>query len=91
MDARPYRVFLSAATLDLKSIRRDAAETLQRNAATICPHGPLKVDYQEDFPPEYQTVWESLRQKILDCDAVICLVGFAYGREPRDVPTGFRR
>ena len=91
MTGRPYRVFLSAASLDLKSFRRDAAETLNQHAARICKHGPLKVVSQEDFPPDYQTVWEILRQRILECDAVICLVGYAYGREPRDVPPGFRR
>lgn len=91
MIGRPYRVFLSAASLDLKSFRRDAAETLKQHAARICTHGPLKVDYQEEFPPDYQTVWEILRQRILECDAVICLVGYVYGREPRNVPPGFRR
>ena len=91
MTGRPYRVFLSAASLDLKSFRRDAAETLNQHAARICKHGPLEVVCQEDFPPDYQTVWEILRQRILECDAVICLVGYAYGREPRNVPPGFRR
>ena len=91
MTGRPYRVFLSAASLDLKSFRRDAAETLNQHAARICKHGPLEVVSQEEFPPDYQTVWEILRQRILECDAVICLVGYAYGREPRNVPPGFRR
>ncbi len=91
MTGRHYRVFLSAASLDLKSFRRDAAETLNQHAARICKHGPLEVVSQEDFPPDYQTVWEILRQRILECDAVICLVGYAYGREPRNVPPGFRR
>jgi tetratricopeptide (TPR) repeat protein len=91
MTERPYRVFLSAASLDLTTLRRSAAETLQQHAAAICPHGPLEVVYQEAFPPDYRAVWEILRQRILDCDAVLCLVGFAFGREPGDVPPGFPR
>ena len=91
MTGHPYRVFLSAASLDLKSFRRDAAATLNQHAARICKHGPLEVVFQEDFPPDYQTVWETLRQRLLEYDAVICLVGYAYGREPRNVPPGFRR
>src|SRR5207244_13561651 len=47
--------------------------------------------YQQEFPPDYRDVWEILRQRILDCDAVICLVGYAFGREPRNVPPEFRR
>jgi tetratricopeptide (TPR) repeat protein len=91
MAERPYRVFLSAASADLKSLRALATATLEANAEQICPHGPLKVVVQENFPPDYRAVWEILRQKILECDAAICLVGFAYGREPRDVPPGFPR
>src|SRR5512135_1579584 len=91
MTGHPYRVFLSAGSLDLKTFRQAAAKTLDQHAARICKHGPLEVDFQEGFPPDYQTVWEILRQRILECDAVICLVGYAYGREPRNVPPGFRR
>ncbi len=91
MTGRPYRVFLSATSLDLKSFRRDASEALNQHAAQICKHGPLEIVYQEQFPPDYRDVWEILRQTILGCDAVICLVGYAYGREPRNVPPGFRR
>jgi hypothetical protein len=91
MTQRPYRVFLRAARRDLKSFRQTAAATLQEHAARVCKHGLLEVVFQEEFPPDYQTVWENLRQHILGCDAVICLVGYTYGREPRDVPPGFIR
>ena len=75
MSGRTYRVFLSAASRDLKSFRRRAKETLEEHASRVCPHGPLVVDYQEEFPPDYRDVWEILRQRILQSDAVICLVG----------------
>lgn len=38
---------------------------------------------QEHFPPDYRTVLEVLQAAIRTCDAVVCLVGWAYGREPR--------
>jgi tetratricopeptide (TPR) repeat protein len=91
MSRRIYRVFLSAASLDLRRFRQAAAATLEEHAGSVCLHGPLKIVYQEEFPPDYREVWEILRQRILDCDAVICLVGHAYGREPRNVPPGFPR
>src|SRR5437763_1913265 len=90
-SGRTYRVFLSAASRDLKSARRAAAELLQEHAPAICPHGPLQVVHQDEFPPDYRSVWEILRQRIVECDAVVCLVGFAFGREPRDVPPGCPR
>ncbi|HEV3258888.1 MAG TPA: tetratricopeptide repeat protein [Gemmataceae bacterium] len=91
MAERPYRVFLSAASLDLKSLRQAAPQILKQSPARICKHGPLEVVFQEDFPPDYRDVWAILRQRILECDAVICLVGYAFGREPRNVPPGFSR
>jgi tetratricopeptide (TPR) repeat protein len=91
MPERPYRVFLSATSADLKSLRALATATLESNADKICPHGRLEVVVQETFPPDYRAVWDMLRQKILDCDAVICLVGFVYGSEPANPPPGMRR
>ena len=91
MAERNYRVFLSAVSLDLKSFRRDAATVLNDHAGRICPHGPLVVDFQEEFPPDYRDVWSILRQRISACDAVICLIGFAFGREPRNRPVGMAR
>ena len=56
MTGRPYHVFLSAASLDLKSFRQDAAETLKQHAVQICKRGPLEVVSQEVLPPDYQAV-----------------------------------
>jgi tetratricopeptide (TPR) repeat protein len=91
MGERPYRVFVSAVNLDLKSFRQASADLLKENAATICPHGPLEVVYEEFFPPDYQSVWRMLRQHILGCDAVICLVGHAYGGQPDNMTSGTPR
>jgi hypothetical protein len=72
------RVFVSATSTDLKSFRqavRDVLLTLD-----------VQPVLQDHFPPEYRTVVEMLRNKILDCDAVVCLVGLVYGAEPLDRP-----
>ena len=37
---------------------------------------------QTNFPPDYRTVRDMLRKKILDCDAVIHVAGECYGAEP---------
>ncbi len=74
--SRVPRVFISATSRDLGSYRRAVAEVL------------LKLEVmpivQDHFAPDYRSVVEMLRAKVGECDAVICLVGPYYGREPRD-------
>src|SRR5262249_27545072 len=41
---------------------------------------------QNHFEPDYQTLLDILRREINACDAVICLVGFVYGQEPKNRP-----
>src|SRR5260370_42283579 len=68
------RVFVSATSRDLGSFRKAVSGVLQTLEA-------LPV-VQDHFGPDYRTVVEMLREKIGACDAVICLVGSAFGREP---------
>lgn len=43
---------------------------------------------QDDFPPDYKSVRDMLRTKILTCNAVVHLAGFYYGAEPQPVIPG---
>ena len=44
------------------------------------------VDDQAIFNLTYQEIGEKLKQRIADCDAVVCLIGFVYGGEPSEPP-----
>ena len=85
MQERP-NVFISATSADLGSYRRAVRDILlERGVHPIA---------QDDFECDYQELLDILRQKIDACDAVICLLGFAYGRSrktarrvPHAVPT----
>jgi hypothetical protein len=46
---------------------------------------------QDHFAPDYQTMLDTLRQQLNACDAVVCLVGFVHGREPKTRPEGASR
>src|SRR5262245_38285144 len=73
-------IFISATSDDLGSYRRAVRDVLLSKEVL-----PLMQDY---FPPDYRSVVELLEEKICHCDAMICLVGFVYGREPRQRPDG---
>src|SRR5438067_6756604 len=68
------RVFVSATSRDLGSFRKAVSDVL------------LNLDVhpvvQDHFAPDYRSVVEMLREKIGQCDAVLCLVGRRYGYEP---------
>jgi tetratricopeptide (TPR) repeat protein len=72
-------VFVSATSIDLKSGRAAAAKAL--STQTILPV------IQENFPANYVELRESLRQKIANCDAVICIAGKVFGAAPAGGPT----
>jgi tetratricopeptide (TPR) repeat protein len=74
MSYRIRSVFVSATTHDLGTYRQEVSRALL--TAEVLPI------VQEYFSPDYRTILELLREKIQRCDAVICLVGFAYGAEP---------
>lgn len=69
------RVFVSATTGDLRKSREVVT-------GELLSHSVMPI-VQEYFPPEYQSLAESLEAKVCDCDAVICLVGNVYGAAPR--------
>ncbi len=73
MSAVP-QVFISATSRDLGSCRKAVSDVL----LTLGAHPVI----QEHFAPDYRSVVEMLREKIGQCDAVICLVGRRYGHEP---------
>ncbi|MES2922236.1 MAG: DUF4062 domain-containing protein [Verrucomicrobiota bacterium] len=68
------RIFISAASGDLRSIRQIVKEAL----LTIDCH-PVE---QTNFPPDARTVGNMLRGKIGDCQALIHICGMRYGAEP---------
>lgn len=70
----PPKVFISATSGDLSSIRQIVKEAL----LTINCH-PVE---QRNFKPDWRTVEGMLRAKISDCQALIHIVGIRYGEEP---------
>ena len=79
------RVFISATSGDLKSIRGLVKEGL---LTMNCQ--PVE---QGNFPPDYRSVQDMLIDKITDCQAVIHIVGICYGSEPDPecLPAGVSR
>jgi tetratricopeptide (TPR) repeat protein len=76
-------VFISATTADLGSYRLAVRDVLLDRGVY-----PILQDHLE---PDHQTMMAILRQEIDACDAVICLVGFGYGQEPKNRPAGAPR
>ena len=68
------RVFISATSGDLGSVRQSVKEAL---LAIDCH--PVE---QTNFPPDYRTVRDMLEEKIRSCQAVVHIVGDRYGAEP---------
>jgi len=82
MQERPT-VFISATTADLGSYRLAVRDALLDQGV----HPIL----QNHLEPDYQTLLDILRREINTCDAVICLVGYVYGQEPKNRPAGAPR
>jgi tetratricopeptide (TPR) repeat protein len=78
-----HQVFVSAASLDLRFCREDVRQVLARRGE--------KPIVQEEFTATHQEIRQKLRDTITPCDAVICIVGFAYGSEPTARPAGVPR
>jgi hypothetical protein len=76
-------VFISATSADLGSYRRAVRDVLLDRGVH-----PIVQDHLER---DYQKLMDILRQQVDACDAVICLVGFAYGREPKNRPASAPR
>src|SRR5436309_967238 len=75
---RKKRVFVSATSRDLGSNRELASKTLRERG--------YDVDDQAIFNLTYHEIGEKLKQRIAQCDAVVCLIGFVYGGEPSQRP-----
>jgi tetratricopeptide (TPR) repeat protein len=83
MIRRDTRVFLSAVTRELSSVRKLVKKALEDN------------DYhaieQDNFPADYRDLVDSDRERIDSCDAVIHIVGHCYGAEPPQRPADAAR
>ena len=74
------RVFVSAVTRELGTIRRVAAMALARS-------DHIKPIVDETSPPgDFRQIAEFLHGRIQKCDAVVCLIGFGFGVAPSDRP-----
>ncbi len=72
------RIFVSATNRDLQSFRKLAVESLRKRG--------YDVDDEAIFNLTYLEIHETLKQRIADCDAVVCLIGLYYGGEPSQRP-----
>src|SRR5262249_15607007 len=72
------RIFVSATSRDLGSYRDLASKTLRKRG--------YDPDDQAIFNLTYLEIHEKLKQRIEQCDAVVCLIGFVYGGEPSKRP-----
>lgn len=72
------RVFVSATSHDLRDHRRAVEQTLLDNG--------IHPITQEHFSADQRSLTEFLRDEIATCDAVICLVGHAFGAAPPETP-----
>ncbi len=73
MSGNVARVFVSATTDDLQECRLAVCDVLRNHL--------LPID-QEHFAPTHLGLPESLRKKIIEADAVICLIGKTFGSAP---------
>ncbi len=80
MTPRRPEVFISATSADLRSCRQLVKEAL----LTL---GCVPVE-QTNFPPDYRSVRDMLRARIVACDAVVHVAGKYYGAEPRERAPG---
>ncbi len=73
---RPPRVFISRTTAGLKSLGQQIAEILRQRG--------IEVIIEEGFYPSTHDIRGMLVDHLHQCDAVICLIGSAYGTGPHD-------
>jgi hypothetical protein len=73
---RPPRVFISRTTAGLKFLGLQIAEILRQRG--------IEVIIEEGFYPSSHDIRGMLVDHLQQCDAVICLIGSAYGTGPHD-------
>jgi tetratricopeptide (TPR) repeat protein len=76
--ARQPRVFISRTTAGLAA--------LADNISAILRERDIEVIVQTDLLPDWRTVPQMLQELLRKCDAVIALIGPAYGGEPEFEP-----
>ena len=72
------RIFISATNRGLKSFRLLATQSLRKRG--------YDVDDEQIFNLTWMQITETLETRIARCDAVVCLIGFAFGGEPSERP-----
>src|SRR5215470_14652219 len=75
---RDTRVFISAVTRELGSVRKLVKKGLEDNE--------YHAVEQDNFPPDYRELREKLRERINSCNAVVHIAGHGYGAEPPERP-----
>jgi tetratricopeptide (TPR) repeat protein len=75
---RDTRIFISAVTRELGSVRKVVKKALEDN--------DYRALEQDNFPPDYRDLKDKLRRQIDKCDAVVHIAGHCYGAEPRQRP-----
>jgi tetratricopeptide (TPR) repeat protein len=80
------KVFVSATSRDLRSYRQVVKQALLDH-----PDLDILPIVQEHFPVTHLEVVDKLREHLIGCDAVVCLVGLVYGGEPSAIPEGRTR
>lgn len=83
--ARKFRVFVSSTTGDLRSYREAAARIIREEKKIEA------IDEGSFSTMDYQAVRRHLWERIEICDAVLFLIGFHFGGEPRERPPGAAR
>ncbi|MBS0179743.1 MAG: DUF4062 domain-containing protein, partial [Nitrospira sp.] len=77
------RIFLSAVSEELRTVRRSVAATVR-----TLGFDPVS---QDDFPTGYGELRGWLREQVDSCEGLIQLIGQAYGAEPPDVDPDYGR
>jgi Domain of unknown function (DUF4062) len=76
---RDTRVFISAVTRELGTVRKFVKKGLEDN------------DYhaveQDNFPPDYRDLIDKIRERIDSCDAVIHIAGHCYEADRSSGPS----
>lgn len=81
-SVRPQKVFISRTTKGLGGIAEKVAAVLRGRG--------IEVIIQTEFRPHWASVRQMLQDRLMDCDAAICLIGPAHGGEPEDAIPGLK-